>query len=166
MIRKEPPISRRHPMKETPQKTGQEASLETSEHELQNGKAIITGKPREKSREESSSGYSPSEAPPVSLWLPFTAYFTSFILIFLKNIEYNVSGFSEVVLSPTAPIAVLFGEYILRPLLQPILLFIFVWLILLFLRLFRVGKRKNFRRWAHSGFAAFLVVATLISPPT
>lgn len=160
MIRKEPPISRRHPMKETPQKTGQE----TSEHELQNGKAIIAGKPREKSKEESSSGYSPYEAPPVSLWLPFSAYFTSFILIFLKNIKYNVIGFSEVVLSPTAPIAVLFGEYILRPLLQPTFLFIFVWLILLFLRLFRVGKRKNFRRWLHSGFATLLIIATLTTP--
>lgn len=166
MIRKEPPISRRHPMKETPQKTGQEASLETSEQELQNGKAIITGKPREKSKEESSSGYSPYEAPPVSLWLPFTAYFTSFILIFLKNIEYNVIGFAGVVLSPTAPLEVLFGEYILRPLLQPTFLFIFVWLILLLLRLFRVGKSKNFRRWLHSGFAAFLIIATLTTPST
>jgi hypothetical protein len=164
MIRKEPPISRRHPMKETPQKTGQEASLKTSEHKLQKGKAIITGKPGEKSKEESSSGYSPYEVPPVSLWLPFTAYFTSFILIFLKKIEYNVIGFAEVVLSPTAPLAVLFGEYVVWPLLQPTFLFIFVWLILLFLSLFRVGKRKNFRRWLHSGFAAFLIIATLTTP--
>ena len=164
MIRKEPPILRRPPMKETLPKPGQEDSLDTSTHERQQGKPIITGKPREKFREEPSSGYSPYSAPLVSLWLPFAMYFTSFILIFLKNIQYNFIGFAEVVLSQAGPPEILFVEYILGPLLQPMLLFIFVWLILLFLKLFRVGKRKNFRRWVHSGFAVLLVVATLIVP--
>lgn len=166
MIRKEPPISRRHPTKETSQKTGQEAPPETSEHELQKGKAIITGQPREKFMEGSSGGFSPYEAPPVSLWLPFTAYFTSFILIFLKTIEYDVIGFIGLFLSPITPleVEVLFSEFILGSLIQSMGVFVFVWLILLFLSLFRVGRRKNFRRWLHSGFAALLIIATLIVP--
>lgn len=168
MIRKEPPISRTPPIKESSSEISQETPLRTFANEPEKRQSDLMENRIEKSRQEPSSAgkphYPPYEAPPVSLWLPFTAYFIYFILAFLKKIDYNLIYFSESLLSPTAPLGFLFAEFIIGPLLQPIILSIFVWLVLLFLSLFRVGKRKNFRRWAHSGFAASLIILTLAAP--
>ena len=114
-----------------------------------------------KTAETDYASYTPHEKNPISIWFPTVLYAASFIFIFLKKINYNIVGFIEIAVSSDESLEVLLMEFVLGSILQPTFLFILVSLILWGIGLFGAGNSKNFRRWAHIAFAAFLTLAVL-----